>query len=250
MSLVARGSSLIVLGGLLSATAEANCPNGLDPATSCRALCTLNSTTHYYDCNMDNTGSGSAATASAVSNATANYHSVWGTAGDGATFCCEVLGSAVGKLFLTGTDQSDYLAFQWQGLYLDDLASGMEGIANGLDQADEIHGSLSTVTSYRDTLNGQEGADDIRGYDGDDYVYGNGGDDFCKGDGGVTTTPFEVASTTTTSVEMTVTTLSTERTIPGTSCGGAREPTRTMVGLALPILVGHRGSAPPDVRCS
>ena len=180
-SLVARRSSLVALL-ICSATARANCPNTLDNSY-CHSVCAVTSTT--YDCNVTNPGATYAATAYAVSDFTAGYHSVWGVASDGNSFCCEVDGSTVDTVILTGSDLADYLYFYYGNDDLDDLYGQTYATINGGDGDDTIGGSRSTTATYDETLNGDSQDDTINGNPGDDIINGNTGQDIINGGDGV-----------------------------------------------------------------
>ncbi len=177
--------STVAVGAFWSAPAEATCPNGLSTAT-CNSICALNTTTHDYDCNVTNPGSSTGATAYAISGYTSGYHSVYGTDATGTGFCCEVAGSSVDKLILTGSSNADYLYLQSNTHTLDDLypSGDTEGVANGGSEIDHIYGSRSATGTYHDTLNGDDDDDLIYGDAGDDVINAGGGEDYVEGGGG------------------------------------------------------------------
>lgn len=181
--------STVALGAFWSAPAEATCPNTLTNA-DCGTICSLNTTTHDYDCNTSNSGGSGGSVAFAVSDYTSGYHSVWGTDDTATAFCCEVAGNDVDKLILTGTTQNDDLYFQYHAgqvnVTLDDINTNanMEGVINGDTEDDNILGSYSTTATYSETLNGNGGTDEIDGDAGNDTINGNeDGDIIIGGDG-------------------------------------------------------------------
>lgn len=172
--------SAVAVGAFWSAPAEATCPNGLTNS-SCRAVCSLNTTSHDYECDTTNPGDTQGAEAWAVSNYTSAYHSVWGTDSTNTAFCCEVLGSTVDRLVLVGGSYDDYLYFHYGNNQLDDLYGTMQGVMGGAPGQDRLEGSSSTTATYTEALGGDDDGDEVYGYAGADTLNGGGGLDIIDG---------------------------------------------------------------------
>ena len=136
---------------------------------------------------MTNPGTGYAALAYAVTDYTSGYHSVWGTAADNSASCCEVDVNEVDMLVLTGSDLGDHLYFYYNNDDLDDVVGAMVGIISGGEGDDTIGGSRSTVSTYDESLNGDDGDDTMSGNPGDDIINGNTGQDEISGGAGADT---------------------------------------------------------------
>lgn len=123
-----------------------------------------------------------------VCDDTADY-CVFGTTSNNAAFCCPVTMGTETSLLIIGTDNSDYISFQYDdvGAYdLDNYTTGFkfEGRVLGEPGVDTVVGSRSTNADYHDDLHGGTGADTISGDLGDDYLAGDDGDDVLYGEEG------------------------------------------------------------------
>jgi Ca2+-binding RTX toxin-like protein len=115
-----------------------------------------------------------------------NDYCAFGYDGDGNDFYCEVTDTAIREVWAVGTDEDDYLSFQYTYNSVFDLDTHsattlVKGIAFGKDGSDDIVGSATDYAYYEDILHGDAGDDNIAANDGDDEVTGDGGNDKIRG---------------------------------------------------------------------
>lgn len=123
-----------------------------------------------------------------VCDASAEY-CVFGTASNNVDFCCEYSVTTENKLLVIGSDNTDYIYFQYDdgsSYDLDNYSTGFtfEGRTLGESGDDTIVGSRSTNAEYHDDLHGGTGVDTISGDLGDDYLQGDDGADILYGEEG------------------------------------------------------------------
>lgn len=151
---------------------------------------TFVSGTYHYTCDMGTNGSGSAATAYAVFNATDTSIDVYGTDGDGATFCCKgQAGDTSIHVSLTGVagkDDTLYFVDSANTAELDTPGGGtvLTAACYGATGGDTIYGSNSVQTDYGESLYCDAGDDTIYGNEGDDIIFGGDNDDTLDGGDG------------------------------------------------------------------
>lgn len=174
------------------------CDEGGDPV--CEAVGT-GSSTPTIECDLWWNGETHGATAWAVHNynGTGKDFSIWGIDGSNTGFCCAFDDdpNEFQALNLAGTKNADTLRYRHAATDSDlDNPSGsdwFEPRMEGRGGDDDMHGSATTTTDYRDRLDGGDDNDEIRahayltrvhGNDGDDVIFGGDYGDELLGDDG------------------------------------------------------------------
>ncbi len=98
------------------------------------------------------------------------------------TFYCQWDGDEFATITLVGTDERDRLYFHHTQNGEFDLeghsgVSLVDGEILGQGGNDDVHGSRTTASGYKDWLYGNDGDDIVWGHDGHDRIYSGAGDD-------------------------------------------------------------------------
>lgn len=146
-------------------------------------ICTLVSSNTIWECDATRNGDTQSAEITIVSNFTGEDYSAWGTDASGAPYCCEVTDTDIEKVVALGGDYNDDINFQYSTYNLDTHTSGtkMDGVANGRGSGDNITGSRTNNSDYKDSLLGGPGDDSIDGDSGRDEIRGEEGEDIITG---------------------------------------------------------------------
>ena len=164
----------------------------------CNSVCAYDSGTNTWTCALDDNGATADNPAAAVivssyfvDSATWDYVA-WGTTTSGTPFLCtrnSTSGDPVDFVELYGGTEADDLCFQDDGaghtvstatLDLAGSTTLLESYMFGGDAEDEMIGSYSTTSGFKEELHGQGHEDDILGDNGGDYINGGShGDNIC-----------------------------------------------------------------------